>query len=287
MADEPYLDNPAGRLHNVLQRFGSHRDSQIIAAWNSALGVEPAKVPHGLIGVARLIDETKEVYEATGLKMFAELPGRLDQIGSMLFQTGQPLSAAVKVILPRDFDSILQDILNLSRYLNQYGARSAIPGDAEVAELVKTAQNLIIAVTNSDVLLPELKALLIRQLTEVLATLELWRVDGPEQVRVEVLAVAATVAACEPTVAANQPPEKVSAIFEPIKHWAAAALVAFALVNSGAQAIDTAGHALGLLPLPAATQVDVKVELEPPTSDALPPDTKPNSHTPAERPSPR
>lgn len=43
MAEEPYLDNPAGRLHNVLQRFGSHRDSQIIAAWNSALGVEPAK----------------------------------------------------------------------------------------------------------------------------------------------------------------------------------------------------------------------------------------------------
>lgn len=238
-------------------------------------------MPYGLIGVAGLIDETKKAYEATGLMMFAELPGRLDQIGLMLFQTGHPMSAAVNVVLPPDFDSILQDILNLSRYLNQYGAQSRIPDDAEVADLVKTARDLITAVTNSDALLPELKALLIRQLIEVLATLELWRVDGPEKVRVEVLAVAATVAASEPIVAANQPPEKVGDIFESIKQWAAAALMAFALVNSGAQAIGTAGHALGLLPPPAATQADVKVELEPPTSDALTPKAKPNRHPPA------
>ncbi len=283
MTEKPYLDNPAGRLHNVLQRFGSHRESPIIAAWNSALGVEAAKVPSGLIGVAGLIDETKKAYESTGLMMFAELPGRLDQIGSMLFQTGQPMSAAARVILPPDFDSILQDILNLSRYLNQYDEQSKLPDEAEVADLVKTARDLIAAVTISDALVPELKALLIRQLSEALATLEMWWVDGPEKVRLEVLAVAATVAACEPE-AANRPPGKASATFEPIKQWAAAALMAFALVNSGAQAINTGGRALGLLPPPAATQVDVEVEPEPPTSHAPPRGMGPNGHAPAERP---
>lgn len=278
MAEEPHLDNPAGRLHAVLERFGANRDSQIIASWNSALAVEPPKVPRALIGVADLIDDTKQAYHDTRLTMFPELPERLDAIGAMLFQPSHPMTGAVKAILPTDWDFALNDIRNLSLFLNQKGMQSRTPDDAEVAALVQTARDLIAAVTNSDALPPEWKALLIRQLTEVLTTFELWRVEGAEKVRMDVLAVATTVAAYERTVAASEPgkepPEKVSAIFGPIKTWAAIALAAFAVVSSGAQAIGTVEHALGLLPPPAATQVDVKVELPTLEQPASPPESE-------------
>jgi hypothetical protein len=260
VAEEPHLDNPAGRLHALLERFGSHRESQIIAAWNSALGVEPPNVPRALIGVAGLVEDTKQACNDTGETMFVELPGRLDVVSSILFQPTYPMSAAVSNILPIDWDFILKDIRGLSRFLNQHGVHSKMPDYAEVAELVKAARDLIAAVTNSDALPPEVKTLLIQQLMQVLATLEQVRIYGPEKVRLDVLAVAATVYACEPKVAASHPATKVSSIFDPIKSWAATVLTAVAIIGNTGAAVLTWDHVFqGQLEAPAA-HVDVTIE---------------------------
>jgi hypothetical protein len=276
--DEPYLDNPAGRLYWALQRFGSHRDSQIIAAWNSALNVEPAKVPRALVGVADLIEDTKRAYSDSDLPpMFRDLPERLDAIGGMLFQTGAPMTAAVNAILPPDWDFVLKDILNLSLHLNKHGTHWKIPDVAEVADLVQSTRDLMAAVTNSDALPPEIKALLLRQLLQVLNTLEQVNVYGPEKVRLDVLAVAATAYACEPRVAAGHSAAKVRSTFDPIKNWMATVLTAVAIVgNTGAAALNWDHVFQPQLEAPAP-HIDVTVDTSgaPSLSSETEPSTRP------------
>lgn len=280
MVQEPYLDNPAGRLHEVLQRFGSHRDSQIIAGWNSALGVEPPNVPRALIGVLDLIGDTKQAYADSALPMFPDLPERLDAIAEMLFQTANPMTAAVKAILPPDWDFVLKDILNLSLYLNLHGAHSKIPDLAEVAELVQATRDLMAAITNSDALPPEVQALLIHQLTQVLTTLEQVRIYGPEKVRLDVLAVAATAYACEPKVAASRPAEKVRSTFDPIRKWAGIVLTAVAITGSTGATVLTWEQVFQQPQLEAPVHIGSAAEPsgEPPFAPAADPD----GHTTAE-----
>ncbi|MGH2859926.1 MAG: hypothetical protein ACRDLT_00300 [Solirubrobacteraceae bacterium] len=212
------------------------------------------------------------------------MPERLDEINAMLFQTGHPMKAAVKAILPADYDFVLKGIRNLSRFLKQNGMQSKVPDFAEVAELVQAARDLIAAVTNSDELPPEVKALLIQQLTQVLTTLEQVRIYGPEKVRLDVLAVAATVYACEPKLAASHPATKVKAIFDPIKNWAATVLTAVAIIGNTGAAVLTWDHVFQPQLAPAA-HVDVTIDSS--GEPSLPPETATGTGTPAERPSRR
>jgi hypothetical protein len=286
VATELHLDNPAGRLHYTLERFATHRDIQIVQSWASALEVEEANVPRALIGVQDLIDDTKRAYQWTGTTMFSGLPDRLDEVRTLLFHPAQPWTAAVSATLPADWDFILRDLRNVSHLLHERGMQSNIPDQGDIAEMIETVRRLIVSVTESDLLPPDLKELLLHQLSQALATLEKWWVHGPDKIRLDVWAVATTVAAAE-RVMDGQPTDrqrtkKMRLLVEPIKNWAAVALVAFSVINSGALTIGTVEHALGLSAPAAATQVDVKVELEQPPSPSLPADTDGDPATPGE-----
>lgn len=186
MAD---YENPAGRLHELLTRFGSASNSTILAAWAGALEVEQSEVKYHHGHVAILLEDVRKAAEETG--SFDGMPGHLDGLARSIFPVDQPFSATVAHVTP---DANAMQLLEaLSYALRLSGSEVTIPEDDELDALKKSVRDLIDEVRDGD-LPPEVRRALLHRLAEMLEALELLVVGGPDAVRRAAEALAMTAA---------------------------------------------------------------------------------------------
>lgn len=137
MAD---YENPAGRLHELLTRFGSNPKNSIIEAWAQALEVERSEVMYHLGHVASLLFDVRRAAEETDSPAFNSIPNHLDALARSIFPVDQAFGAQVAQVMPDG--NAMEMLAALSYALSLSGSEGTIPDDDEVNELKESVGEL-------------------------------------------------------------------------------------------------------------------------------------------------
>jgi hypothetical protein len=181
MADDPSLNNPAGRLYSLLVQLREFRGNAIQQAWASTLGVDPADVTRHMSEVARLVWELDRVLSTPGMERAA---APINRYKAQLLEAAFPISTSfgndVAAIIPPDE---AYDALGLlADYLATAAPEGPIPSDEEQRDLLEKLQGLIDEVAAED--LPDsVMRLVLNRLRGVQEALENIRTGGPGAVQ--------------------------------------------------------------------------------------------------------
>ena len=186
--------NPAGRLHEVLTRFGSNPNVSILDGWANALSVPAGEVPYHLGQVAALLVDVRNAAAETGSDAFRPMPDLLGKLAESIFPTTTAFARPVSDATPNAI--AMQLLAALSYALELSAPEGKIPDDDELDDLKQSVRDLIADIADSE-LPPEVRRALLHRLAEMLEALEHLEVGGPNAVRraAESLAVTAVLAA--------------------------------------------------------------------------------------------
>lgn len=261
--------NPAGRLHELLRRFGTQGAKSIRDGWADVLEVSAEDVPLHLGEVASLLRDVRDAAHETGLDAFAPIPGHLTELSGSIFPTKVPFSRPSNEVRPDSY--AMQALQMLSAYLEQLAPEGKLPPDAEVEDLRVQFADLFDAVTAAD-LPPEIRRTLLHRLSDIITALEHLNIGGPDAVRraAEALAISA--------VLYEEDAEDNSGIFTRLRSSAQKAWVAFTVVTTLANAVLTFERIADMGALPPAQE-----QMQLPAGDS--PDAEGNSAEPPVMPS--
>jgi hypothetical protein len=181
MADDPSINNPAGRLYALLVQLREFRGNAIQQAWAATLGVDPADVTRHMSGVARLVWELDRVLSTPGMERAA---APITRYKPSLLEAAFPIATRfdsdVAAIIPPDE---AYDALGLlADYLATAAPEGPIPSGEEQADLLEKLQGLIDEVAAEE--LPDnVMRLVLERLRGVQEALENMRVGGPGAVQ--------------------------------------------------------------------------------------------------------
>jgi len=189
-------DNPAGRLHALLERFEGYQGGPIRDAWARALGVPLEDLAPHLGRVALLVNEVREAAE--GLPGFASIPGHLTALSETVLPSGVPLSSPANQVLPSG--TAMEALAMFSAYLHKLASEGEIPDENEQNSLKEDVRELMASVSGAD-LPPEVRRPFLQRLAEMLEALEHLDIGGPVAVRraAEALAASAVIYAPQAT----------------------------------------------------------------------------------------
>jgi hypothetical protein len=238
------LQNPAGRLHELLNVFAQQKGTTQ-AAWAKALDVSEADVPLHLGDVASLLRDVRRAAEDTGVDAFAPIPAYLQSLSQSIFPVSEPFGGPAGNVAPNG--TAMQALAMLSAYLERFAPEGAIPDERERDELRNSVCELIDDVTAAD-LPADVRRAVLHRLVEVLEALDHLRAGGPDAVRraAESLAISAILYESDTTSDAT--------IFTRLKSVAHKTWVAFTVTTSLAGAVLTWDRITGLDQLPAGQQ---------------------------------
>jgi hypothetical protein len=229
-----YPDNPAGRLHTLLTRYGSNPAATMEKAWADAMAVDLAELVLHIGRVANLLEDVKKAYEEVGDEGYAPILGHLQTLSRCIWPRDMPITQQVAQNPP---DQTAMDYLvGFDVFLHRFSSEGE-PVDREiVADLVTEVGDLIGMVAASR-LAPQIKRMILNRLNGVLEALEHLDVGGPDAVRRATESLATSAAAWE-----GQAEDEDREIFEKVKKTASNVYKAFKVIG----AIAAATHALQL-----------------------------------------
>lgn len=233
--------NPAGRLHGLLTRFGTHSARSIQTAWATVLEVSSGDVALYLGDVASLLRDVRDAAAETGMDAFEPIPGSLTTLSRSIFPVDVPFSRPASEVLPDP--TAMQMLKMLSAYLETTAPEGKIPDAAEVEELRLDFADLIETVTAAD-LPPEIRRALLHRLSDIVEALEHLQVGGPDAVRRAAEALAISAVLYEEDAQDN------SGVFARMRASAQKAWVAFTVVSTLAGAVITFDRLTGMEILP-------------------------------------
>lgn len=251
--------NPAGRLHELLTRFGAHPNVSIQSAWADVLAVSEGELALYLGEVALLLRDVRDAAEQTGNDAFEPIPGHLTTLSRSIFPVdaafGQPASD-----VPPD-PTAMQMLKALSAYLETAAPEGKIPEAAEVEGLRMGFVELLEDVTTTD-LPPDIRRALLHRLTDIIAALEHLNVGGPDAVRraAEALAISALLY--------EEDAHDDSGVFTKIRAAAQKAWVAFTVTTALANAVINFDRITGVELLPAGQEQRQLPSGPPPGNDS-------------------
>jgi hypothetical protein len=181
MAEDPSLNNPAGRLYSLLIQLREFRGNPIRQAWASALGVDADDVSRHMSEVARLVWDLDRVLSTPGMERAAAPINRYKpQLLEAAFPMATPFDNDVTSIIPPEE---AYDALGLlADYLATAAPEGPIPSEEEQADLLEKLQALIDEVTAEE--LPDnVMRLVLERLRGVREALENIRTGGPGAVQ--------------------------------------------------------------------------------------------------------
>lgn len=181
--------NPAGRLHELLRRFGSNPKISMSAAWADALQVEESEVPYYLGQVASLLLDVRRAAENTGSPAFDPMPTHLNTLARSIFPADHAFGAEVAHVRPDG--NAMQMLAALDYALSLSASEGMVPDAGTLDELKESVTELVDDVARSN-LPPEMKRALHHRLAEMLEALEHLELGGPEAVRRAAESLAAT-----------------------------------------------------------------------------------------------
>lgn len=184
------LDNPAGRLHALFERY---RDAGAKAtrqqAWAAALDVDHAEVPYEIGRVGQLLRDVRAEHNQSDTRWYQSLPHHLDVLAECVFPEHQPFAAPASAAMP---DPTAMDMLGaFSDRLHTHASEGVVLDAEQIECLASDARQLTEDVLASD-LPPEVKRRVAHCLADVQAALEHMRTGGPEAAEKAVAALIGT-----------------------------------------------------------------------------------------------
>lgn len=172
-------DNPASRLHDLLEAFDSHAHKQlsVTEAWAKALEVEPAEAPRAAARASNLLNEVEQAVTYLNQPKQESLVARfLPRWSRPFFPLDRAWSSGSNGLV--DPDS-LATLGALGATMSSLAPEGIVPDDAVVKGVREAVQGAIDAVLADTDLDNSLRSLIVHRLYDVLWALDTLNVAGP------------------------------------------------------------------------------------------------------------
>jgi hypothetical protein len=237
--------NPAGRLHELLTRFGAEPDLSVQDAWAEVLGVAKADVALYLGDVASLLRDVRDAAAETGNDAFAPMPQHLATLSRSVFPVDIRFNQVASNVAPDP--TAMQMLKALSAYLEKTAPEGKIPEPVEVEELRASFGDLLDDVADAE-LPPEIRRALRHRLSDIITALDHLNVGGPDAVRRAAEALAISAVLYEQDAGGD------SDLFTKLRSKAKNAWVAFTVVTTLTSAVLMFDQIIGADLLPPAPE---------------------------------
>jgi hypothetical protein len=199
------LDNPAGRLHELLASFREFADDRtaVVEIWAAVFDVEDR--PTALLRIAEtagLVPQIEAAIERTGdegqITLFRQFSAAWAE-SVMYPQTNlyaSPSNAMSNAISP----STLAVLGGVSSYLSATASEGAVPSSEEVASLYQQVMSLIDEIIADETLTEDIKRLALDHAYRLAQALDHFRIGGPGAVREATERLIGSVAMSTPPV---------------------------------------------------------------------------------------
>lgn len=244
----PYLDNPAGRLHDLLSRFESiaaRAGTSFQEAWSTALRIKVEDLPLRLGDISRLMRDVERAANETNDRAFAPARGYLDVLAECVF----PRTKAMNAGATRPGRDAMVFLDMMSSFLHMSAPDGKIPSEETLSELKSDVETLTQRLVEIDID-PRIKRKLLDRLNDVLEALGHLDIGGPEAATKAAEALASAAVLAEPEI--DDPGVLTGLKLTARKVWAAFQ-VTVTLANALA-AFDHAYHISDHLLAPPAAQ---------------------------------
>jgi hypothetical protein len=255
--------NPAGRLHELLTRFGAEPDLSVQDAWAEVLGVAKADVALYLGDVASLLRDVRDAAAETGNDAFAPMPQHLATLSRSVFPVDIRFNQVASNVAPDP--TAMQMLKALSAYLEKTAPEGKIPEPVEVEELRASFGDLLDDVADAE-LPPEIRRALRHRLSDIITALDHLNVGGPDAVRRAAEALAISAVLYEQDAGGD------SDLFTKLRSKAKNAWVAFTVVTTLTSAVLMFDQIIGADLLPPAPEQHQLPPGPPPGDHVDPPD---------------
>jgi hypothetical protein len=205
------LDNPAGRLHALLERL-SERDpnAPLISAWAHTLDVDQAEVPFRLGAVGQLLPAVREAAESTGDRAWITTVQQYhEEWTAPIFPRRRGLNTVISESRPSP--SALVALGTLSSHLHAVRPEGMVPTDDELDNLKERLGTLTADVGQATDLPEEIKHLIVARLNDVLRAIQHVDIGGPEAVRMATETLLGAIFVREPASARSSTFRRVAA----------------------------------------------------------------------------
>ena len=181
-------DNPAGRLHALLQELQSQPDPNrvtAVTAWSNVLGVQAqrSEVFPRYVAVVSLIDRIEELVAALDYEDTAHFVSEMPQLRGVLTDLsllGQPVAQTTGAILPQ----AMVQLQMTSQILSQrWGEPPVTADDSQLDEIRDEISQLLKEVEDASDVEAELKLFLVEHLREMAYAVSNVKILGNEGLR--------------------------------------------------------------------------------------------------------
>jgi hypothetical protein len=185
-AEVEAYDNPAGRLHELLQHLnGLAGNLSVQTAWADVLGVEESNVPMHIGGLLQLVDDIQAAVDRAGTTAYnANIERYRSQWLRAMFPHDYAFDSQIGNIRP--IPEALEVLPGIAAYLHTVAPDGRIPNDDQRAKLSKLVLDVIgeVQAAHDDAVPGDLKRLLVARLMQMRNAIDTVAVGGPDAVRI-------------------------------------------------------------------------------------------------------
>jgi hypothetical protein len=189
-------DNPAGRLHKLLQRLNERPGNEAVqAVWAMVLGVQEANVPLHIAGLLQLVDDIQAAVDRAGTTAVNDSIARFRSHWlRAMFPHDYAFNAPVGNVRPGP--EALEPLPGIAAYLHALAPDGRVPNNDQRAKLTDLVLDVIgeVEAADQDAVPADVKRLLVTRLMQMRNAIDTVAVGGPEAVRVAAEALAGALA---------------------------------------------------------------------------------------------
>jgi len=191
--DAATYDNPAGRLHSLLQRLReAEQGTSLIEAWKTVLPASDEEILERLAEVSGLLKDVQQRVKDSGS------PGHTAQVRhycgeweTAIFPRERALTVAVQEFWPSELGLVA--LQSAAEYLHQVAPEGRPLEDGELEELGNQVEELIEEVKAAVDLDDEVKQLIVARLRDVIRALDHVDVGGAKAVKLAAESLAGAI----------------------------------------------------------------------------------------------
>lgn len=174
-----YLDNPAGRLHALLDDLRAKQQQQAASAgWADVLGVpQGAPLAYALAAVMQLPDDAEAQIQRVAGRYAADFLGWRPSVDRTLAATFTSAGAALNQVTQQYDGEALARLEACSLELHRHAQEKSVDAD-RLAEVRQKVEGLLSEIIEVDDLSPMLRGLLAHHLHSMMTAIDMYKIRG-------------------------------------------------------------------------------------------------------------
>ncbi len=191
--DATTYDNPAGRLHSVLQQLREvEQGTSLVEAWKAVLPASGEDVPERLAEMSVLLKDVQQAVEDSGSAGHtAQVRHYRDEWEVAIFPRDRPLTLAVQEFWPSELGLVA--LQSAAEYLHEVAPEGKPLEDGELDKLRSQAEGLIEETKAATDLDDDVKQLIVARLRDIIRALDHVNVGGPKAVKLATQSLAGAI----------------------------------------------------------------------------------------------